>query len=1368
MLTGTCASTSNKFCIICPTGYYKTSADGSACLPCTNSCQTGYQLNPICANTLNSVCLPCASGYYKSVADGSQCLPCTNSCSPGFQLNQPCTSTVNPICLPCASGSYKSIADGSRCLPCTNSCLPGFQLNQPCTSTVNPICLPCPSGYYKSVADGSACLPCTSSCQTGFELNQPCTTTVNPICVTCSSGYYKDLADGSPCLPCLNDCEPGAYLTALCTTINNPSCALCPPDTANPNHFSVFVSSCATCPGGAISAAGSATCLQCPVGKATFSMINCSNCGTGTYADTLGSITCKACPAGTANNQMAAENIDQCLPCNPGYYSLLGATSCSACPLGTYNDNDNNCLACLAGSYNNLSGQIICTLCPAGTSNSNTNSIDSSACIKCLPGSFSSEGSSTCTLCPVGTSTNKSGNSICTPNPPGTYTNLSGSINTIPCPPGYYSENSGTVNCAACQPGLYHNKTGSFSATNCIVCSPGSYTAIAGSFICSLTRPGYYQDTPGQTTYIPCPSGTANSNIGSSTINACVACVPGKYQPQTGSSICLSSPPGYFQNNSGQTSPQPCPAGTYNNYSASTNIQACQACPVGTYSSLIGANSSTTCKLAPIGTYINTTGSANYTLCNPGTYQDKTNQTDCLLCPAGSYNSLFRSINQSSCLSAPPGFYTPIAGSPISLPCKPGSFINARGNTGCQLCSPGTFTSANASTSCLPCPMGMFALGSGFNLCQPIGKPSINFDIIETNEIILTIQTNFTAAFPLYYTCSALCQIYINNVLVVENTNINININKSSYIELNIKLGIDTLRIVYNGTFNSSLVSELTCQIINGINYCSTIPANNVIQSLTLITTRDLINPYADPSPAIFSYFTFNEYSLSQTYNFYLMNLEAAVTYSFKIILEIIGQTFTFTPIELGSVTTNPSVPTAPVQNLVKYFIGINAIAQANNEQANLQIHWEPPPMVEQHGKITGYKVDYEQQERSFITYGPNVNVVVTPFKNLSVYTNETTLILSALVPDTIYNIKVYPMNEAIGLCIGPGASIQLKTQVSAPTNPPVLTLVSRKATNITVSWSSLTNETGIITKVWIVAEPYTRDKISSMVVHVPVNNSNLTELPFPHEGIRGFFSNYNASNPCGEHINGYTFRSLLSGNICGGICSVPCEYGTPMLDPTTILPTNNQNLTNDNFLMEFIERDGNLSLRMVPYLSMKKRFAINSTNGGLLGGGKIMLGDGKINPNSLLNNTVIDPNLFYRVRLIVFTSENLYAISDPLDISPFEPPATSEITAAAYIGIGVAVAILIIVIITYCCLRTVCAKRSEKQIINDEQNIINELLTKNKQATSLYFDPTEKIYTDNNQKYPRTIPNETVYAVPNATNVETYKISIYDSYKKR
>ena len=373
-------------------------------------------------------------------------------------------------------------------------------------------------------------------------------------------------------------------------------------------------------------------------------------------------------------------------------------------------------------------------------------------------------------------------------------------------------------------------------------------------------------------------------------------------------------------------------------------------------------------------------------------------------------------------------------------------------------------------------------------------------------------------------------------------------------------------------------------------------------------------------------------------------------------------------------------MPTGPVQNLVKYFLGINVFEHANNEQANLQIHWDPPAIVFQHGPIIGYTILYRQEERTFITYGPNVIVTVVPASDFSLFTNETTFILTGLNPDTNYNITIFPMTDVAG-GLGPGNSLELKTQVSAPPKPPILTLISRKATNITVTWSSLTNETGIITKAWIIAEPYS-NKSSAEVVHIPQLNINLPFLPFPNEGIRGFFGPYNASNPCAEQINGFTFLSIISGEVCGGICDNKCEYGTPMLDPTTMLPTNDQNLTNDNYMMDFIDKDGNISTRFVPYLTMKRRFVLNVSAGGLNLFGQFLIGDGKINPNSLLNNTVLLPNLAYRIRLIVFTSETLYAISDPLEIGPFQELQSPNIlSAAAYIGVSIVVCLFIILL---------------------------------------------------------------------------------------
>jgi hypothetical protein len=150
----------------------------------------------------------------------------------------------------------------------------------------------------------------------------------------------------------------------------------------------------------------------------------------------------------------------------------------------------------------------------------------------------------------------------------------------------------------------------------------------------------------------------------------------------------------------------------------------------------------------------------------------------------------------------------------------------------------------NASTVCLPCPSGTFALGTGFAQCESIGLPVIEFINITAHETTVVIQTNFTALFPLNYSCSAFCQIYINNELILTHTLAII----SKYVLLPLRLGTDTLLIVYNGTFKSSLTSALTCDVINGFNYCRSIPKNNVIQVAVLITQRNplSVNMYAD------------------------------------------------------------------------------------------------------------------------------------------------------------------------------------------------------------------------------------------------------------------------------------------------------------------------------------------------------------------------------------------------------------------------------------------------------------------------------------------------------------------------------------------
>ena len=1296
MLSGICSGINNPICIPCSDGFYKSLTDDSNCLPCINDCNVGFELDKKCSKTTNSICNPCQDGFYKSIIDDSKCLPCSSVCDLGFELNHPCFPDKNPECVPCQDGFYKSHADGSNCLPCSSICDPGFELNHPCFSDKNPVCVPCQDGFYKSLSDGSKCLPCISMCNPGFELNHPCFPDKNPDCVPCQDGFYKSLSDGSKCLPCNDDCGEGSYISEICNLKSNSKCSFCPVNTANPNRYSLFISSCIPCKDGSTSVIGSATCIQCPLGTATFGGIECSKCAPGTYTDNLGSIECKKCSAGTYSNVIASSTINNCFTCDNGFYSFAGNEICIPCPIGTYEDGKHIfCKPCLSGEYNNLIGQITCKKCPAGTENINIKSTNIDSCIKCSPGFYSHEGHSTCLQCSPGTYTDKYGTENCNINLPGTYTSEPGSINPIKCFPGSYSDIHGATKCKLCKPGYMNTKYGLSNLNDCIPCSVGTFINFSGSTFCYDTPKGTYQDKEGQTTSILCPIGTSNNNINSNNKSFCKLCSLGKYQPNNGSHTCIECSMGFYQNLLGQPKCIPCPMGTYNEQLGADSINNCIPCEKGTYSSILSAITSETCLISPIGTYVSVPGSPNYTHCEPGYYQNNLKQSSCIPCPAGKYNPDYKSTNVSSCVISPIGNYVSKEGSIIYIPCELGNYSNITGAINCKLCNPGNFTDKIGSINCQECPSGKYTLYNGANNCNNIGLPFISVHNITQTSYNVRVNTNFTSIIPMSYICSNECNIYINNKLLIEHKNNEI---KSNTLLLKIRLGIDTISVTYNKFFNSSINIKWTCSKLNLNTYCYGIPDNIVILLATMETKKNIINTYANPDILFSS--TISKYSSSQSYNFHLTNLEPSVKYSFKLVFKIVNESSPMEPIIIKDIITKSGIPTEPVQNLVKYFIGITPDEHILNEQSKLKIHWEPPRIIHQHGPIIRYNVSYTRLERKYITYGPNPKIVITPSIVNTFFTNLTTILLNNLNPDTDYIINVYPLTTAIGE--GPVNIINLKTSVSAPPKPPPLNLVLNKDDDIIVSWSSLTNETGKITKIWIISEPYSINEQTPMVVHIPQNSTGISTLPFPHEGIKGFFGSYNIFNTCESHIFGFTFISINSDEICGGFCDNICDYGTSMLDPTIVFPTNDKKLKNDNYQMLFNNTNGVLSTRLVPYLTMKKRLNINNINNELQSSGKFLLGDGLLNIKSKLNNTLLDKTLNYRLRFIVFTSETLYSISDPLDISHTE---TSTVSLTSTLYIAFLISGLLILLCIFC---SFCYKKYKKnniKKINENDN---------------------------------------------------------------
>ena len=146
-VTGLCSSCSAGYqhtendCVPCPAGNYST--DGVRCLPCKDlpagcdqcsavtgecsGCSAGYELVPD-----EMACRPCSDGNFS--ADGSACVPCTDlppgcaACNAATGLCAACVAGYGYDgaggCTPCSEGTYSA---GTT--PCTDKC-PAFSGSQ--------------------------------------------------------------------------------------------------------------------------------------------------------------------------------------------------------------------------------------------------------------------------------------------------------------------------------------------------------------------------------------------------------------------------------------------------------------------------------------------------------------------------------------------------------------------------------------------------------------------------------------------------------------------------------------------------------------------------------------------------------------------------------------------------------------------------------------------------------------------------------------------------------------------------------------------------------------------------------------------------------------------------------------------------------------------------------------------------------------------------------------------------------------------------------------------------------------------------------------------------------------------------------------
>jgi proprotein convertase subtilisin/kexin type 5 len=479
-------SDSSSICVSCSTSCLSCSTSPSLCTSCTyplkllasvclNDCPVTYYTSSPSSNTLQcllcpspcvnctspSACQSCQSGYY--LLSGSCLLSCPASYFPS-------TSTSGGVLL-CASCS-------SNCLFCISlascsQCQPTFYITSTNTSsngstnTTGSICASsCSPGQYLS---SSACLPCPSNCVTCLSSSVclGCTASTFLLQGACVSACGSGLAGVSVTYLYLSasiitlQCQECGTLYLNCLTCNNVTCTACLPThvlSVNLTGFNSTNNYCAlTCPTGYLNVSGICSACSPECSSCTVLPANCSSCtipyllyrNTTTLLDRCLTV----CPSSTYNLSGECQScVSPCLTC------AVSPSSCLTCQSPFYLLNDSSTtstitsIQCVSSCPSNAYAyQSSCIYC-----NADCATCDSTGCLRCAPGYYSSPGTLLGNL----------SYHVCYRSCPSSLPFLSNST-CLPC----------SANCLQC------------NATNCLQCATGWLGF--NSFCLSLCPPSY-------------------------------------------------------------------------------------------------------------------------------------------------------------------------------------------------------------------------------------------------------------------------------------------------------------------------------------------------------------------------------------------------------------------------------------------------------------------------------------------------------------------------------------------------------------------------------------------------------------------------------------------------------------------------------------------------------------------------------------------------------------------------------------------------------------------------------------------------------------------------------------------------------------
>eukprot|EP01135_Chromosphaera_perkinsii_P005913 Nk52_evm8s371 gene=Nk52_evmTU8s371 len=637
-------------------------------------CPAGKFSDTIGLTTLND-CKPCTPGHY---CPSTGMTSPQGKCDPGYF----CTS----------ASTTKTPTDGSMGNICQagHECPQGASQPIPCVAgkhaagTGNAACVTCPVGNY--CAGTTALQPC--------PLGNYCTLGTTTLLPKCPAGTYATgggLAAQSDC----TQCDPGKYCDTEKASAVAGSCSAgyyCQSGVNTPTPGSGHTGIGGECPAGHFCPTGTSVPTPCPIGKYSPNVRNtqssdCQLCDPGKYCDSTSLSAVKG-------------------NCAIGYYCLGGATkdkpspdgpSGGICPIGHYCPAGATAkIPCVAGTYQDQTGQGTCKQCPAG--------------YFCLQGasSFSSNVCPKGHYCPVGTKFDKEH-----PCPIKTHNNLvqqTAPSACIDCPGGKFCATAGLdLPTGDCGGGYFctGRTTSASPAVDGGKCVASQYCPVGSTAPLSCSA-GSFCKSEG----LAAPEGDCTAGyfcIGGATVANPVDGTTGNICPKGHFCVAKSS------------SPTPCPIGTFSAKTGNPAQASCEQCTPGSYCETAGLDKPTglcdagyfcplgqsvkspAASICPKGHYC-PAGSASAIRCASGKYQDKVGQSSCIECPTGFFcDNTKAAVVLFSSSDCPAGHFCPLGTKfATQFPCSSGTFSaskNLKQASECTKCSAKKFCAGTGNTA---------------------------------------------------------------------------------------------------------------------------------------------------------------------------------------------------------------------------------------------------------------------------------------------------------------------------------------------------------------------------------------------------------------------------------------------------------------------------------------------------------------------------------------------------------------------------------------------------------------------------------------------------------------------------------------------